>query len=415
VGPSNISAPPRRDPALDGLRGLAVLMVFLFHYGGGLRSHNPFVHSIGMLTGAGWIGVVLFFSLSGFFITGGLWDSLANPLPQPNLHSKVSPNPRILLNFYIRRALRILPLYYTVILLCGIGAFARGTSFADIRTFFADFMFFLQDIPYLNARAILNPSPLPLYHLWSLAVEEQFYLLWPFLLLLVVDHKGHPRRQAMQASLWIFSFSCIFRLLIWGLPVFASVREGKAFEPFLFTHVGALALGSALALALRTTKPGRPSTSARFVHRHADAAFYLGFLLFLVSSFLAKSPYLNAPIQFMLGLPAISLAGTAVIPILIRPGFARHLLSFSLLGWLGRISYGFYIFHILLQPLYDSLGAHLTHASSGSRYQLVRLLVALPMTTLAAWVSFHFLEKPFLHKQRSFPMRPALPISIDPR
>ncbi len=415
MGPSDISAPPRRDLALDGLRGLAVLMVFLFHYGGGMHSHNPIVYSIGVLTGAGWIGVVLFFSLSGFLITGSLWDSLSHPVPDASLKYAQSPKPHILLNFYARRALRILPLYYTVILLCAIGAFARGTNFADVRTFVADFFFFIQDIPYLNVRALANPSPLPLYHLWSLAVEEQFYLLWPFLLLLVVDHKEHPRRQAVQASLWIFAFSFIFRVLLWGLPFFASVRQEKAFEPFLFTNLGALALGSALALAVRTSKPGRPSASSRFVHRRADTAFALGLILFLASSYLAKSFHLNAPIQFMLGLPAISLACTALIPILIRPGLPRHILSFQPLGWLGRISYGFYIFHILLQPFYDSIGEHLTHANSGSKYQLIRLLVAFPITLLVAWVSFHFLEKPFLHKQIRFPMRPALPLSIDPR
>jgi peptidoglycan/LPS O-acetylase OafA/YrhL len=415
VAPSNISAPPRRDPALDGLRGIAVLMVFFFHYGGGLHSHNPFVHSIGMLTGSGWIGVVLFFSLSGFLITGSLWDSLSHPIPDASLRYGQSPTPHILLNFYLRRALRILPLYYTVILLCGIGAFARGTNFADVRTFIADFFFFIQDIPYLNARALANPSPLPLYHLWSIAVEEQFYLLWPFLLLLVLDHKGHPRRQAMQYSLWIFFYSFLFRLILWGLPVFAPIREGKAFEPFLFTNVGALALGSALALALRTSKAGRTSSSSRYVRRHANLAFILGLTLFLASSFLAKSFHLNAPIQFMLGLPAISLACTAIIPILLRPGLLQHIFSINPLVWLGRISYGFYVFHVLLQPIYDSLGEHLAHASSGSKYQLIRLLVAFPITTLVAWASFHFLEKPFLHKKGRFPMRPALPNSIDPR
>jgi peptidoglycan/LPS O-acetylase OafA/YrhL len=409
------SAPPRRDPALDGLRGLAVLMVFVFHYGGGLHSHNPFVHSIGLLTEAGWIGVVLFFSLSGFLITGSLWDSLSADATTPDRASSQAPNSRILLHFYARRALRILPLYYAVILFCGIGAFARGTSFADVRTFLADFAFFIQDIPFLNARALANPSPLPLYHLWSLAVEEQFYLLWPFLLLLFVDHKGHPRRQAMQASLWIFSLSAIFRLLLWGLPAFASVRHEKVFEPFLFTHAGALALGSALALALRTSKLGRVSSSTRAVYKHVDTAFFIGVVFFLVSSYLAKSLYLVAPIQFMIGLPAVSLAATALIPILIRPGLPRFLLSLSPLGWLGRISYGFYIFHILLQPIFDAIGGHLAHASSGSKYQFIRLLVALPITILISWISFHFLEKPFLHKQRNFPMRPALPFSIDPR
>src|ERR1700691_6305962 len=93
-----ITAPsPRRDPALDGLRGLAVLMVFVFHYGGGLQSSHLALRMLGYVTQAGWTGVVLFFALSGFLITGSLWDSLGSR--------------HLLRNFYVRRALRILPLY----------------------------------------------------------------------------------------------------------------------------------------------------------------------------------------------------------------------------------------------------------------------------------------------------------------
>ena len=64
-----------RDPALDGLRGVAILLVFIFHYGGGLRSAHPLVRALGYFTETGWTGVILFFALSGFLITGSLWDS----------------------------------------------------------------------------------------------------------------------------------------------------------------------------------------------------------------------------------------------------------------------------------------------------------------------------------------------------
>ena len=72
------STPAHHDAALDGLRGIAVLMVFLFHYGGGLKSHNLAVRLLGHITAAGWTGVVVFFTLSGFLITGSLWDSRGN-------------------------------------------------------------------------------------------------------------------------------------------------------------------------------------------------------------------------------------------------------------------------------------------------------------------------------------------------
>jgi peptidoglycan/LPS O-acetylase OafA/YrhL len=379
-----------RDPALDGLRGVAVLMVFVFHYGGGLQSRNLFVHGLGVVTEAGWAGVVLFFALSGFLITGSLWDSFAEP--------------RWLRNFYARRALRILPLYYVVIFTCAVLAVAHGSSFVDIKPFWI-FAFFLQDLPFLATRAIQTYSPLPLYHLWSLAVEEQFYLLWPVLLLTV---RGN-RRGALRLSLWVFAVCAVFRLAIYGLPGLAFARQENLFDSFLLTHAGALALGAAIALALRSSKHSHISGTTRFVNRHATALFLSGLALFFVSSILCKSFYLTLPLQFMLGLPGVSLACAALIPIVLRPGLGRHIFSFAPLGWLGRISYGFYIFHILLQPIFDFLAARLTHTASGSYYQTVRLMVAFPITLIVAWLSFHLLEFPFLLRKRRYPMHQPLP------
>ncbi len=182
----------RRDAALDGLRGLAILMVFLFHYGGGLQSSRPAVHLFGLLTQAGWLGVVLFFALSGFLITGSLWDTVAQG--------------HRLRNFYARRALRILPIYSLALLAAAGAALLSGATLAQLKPL-AIFAFFLQNLPHLAAAAIQNPSPLPLYHFWTLAVEEQFYLLWPLILLF-----AHSRRHALRLSLWFFAITLFFLL-----------------------------------------------------------------------------------------------------------------------------------------------------------------------------------------------------------
>ena len=77
---------------------------------------------------------------------------------------------------------------------------------------------------------------------------------------------------------------------------------------------------------------------------------------------------------------------------------------------MGRISYGFYIFHILLQGFFDVISRHIVHTNSGSSYQIARLLVAFPLSLLVSWISFHLLETPFLRLKRHFPMKPPLAV-----
>jgi len=393
-------APALRDKALDGLRGVAVLMVFGFHYGGGLRSHYLAVRLLGLATESGWTGVVLFFALSGFLITGGLWDSL----------SEAARWPHALRNFYARRALRILPVYYAALLAAIVAALLAGADLAGLRIF-AIFAFFLQDLPWLASRAIAGPSSLPLYHLWSLAVEEQFYLLWPALLLLALARPA-PRRlaAALRLCVAVFALAFIFRLVVYGVPCFYSVRglpsplpNEHLFDSFLLTQAGALALGAALALLLRST------AGTAWVARWAMPLFLSGVVLYAGTSFLSHSFYLITPLQYMLGLPAVSLAAAALIPLLLRPGLPRRTFSVAPLGFVGRISYGFYVLQVLLQPLFNWLGEHLTHATNGSAYQAARLLVALPITLLAACISFYLLEQPFLRRKRRYPMHEPLP------
>jgi peptidoglycan/LPS O-acetylase OafA/YrhL len=392
--------PPRRqrDAALDGLRGLAVLLVFTYHYGGGLKSTDSFVHLAGLLTEACWIGIVLFFALSGFLITGSLWESIGQK--------------DRLRNFYGRRALRILPLYYAAILAATVYSLARGSTFAELKPILL-YVFFLQDLPHLATIAGQFTSALPLYHLWTLAVEEQFYLLWPVVLLF-----AHSRRHAVRLSLWFFGLTELFLVIVYTTAAFKGARAYQTYDKFLFCHTAALALGAAVCLAMgnRSAPTGRKPGSHRIVRKWATPAFYTGIALFLYSSHHGKSFYLTAPLQFWLGLPAISIAAAASIPIVLRTGIPRKIFSFAPLGFIGRIGYGFYVFHILLEPLYDSLATRLLHTTSGEDYQLARILIAFPITLAVSWLSFHFFESPILSLKRYLPMRQELPLGepLDP-
>jgi peptidoglycan/LPS O-acetylase OafA/YrhL len=396
---SHVHGPRRqRDAALDGLRGLAVLMVFTFHYGGGLKSTDSLVHLAGIITEAGWIGIALFFALSGFLITGSLWES--------------NGQKHHLRNFYGRRALRILPLYFAALLAAFVYSLARGSTFAELKPVLL-YVFFLQDLPHLSTIAGQFTSALPLYHLWTLAVEEQFYLLWPLILLF-----AHSRRHALRLSIWFFGLTELFLVIVYTTAAFKGARAGHIYDEFLFCHTAALALGAAVCLAMgnRSAPTGRKPGSHRIVRKWANIVFYIGIALFLYSSHHVKSFYLTAPIQFWLGLPAISLAAAASIPIVLRTGLPRKIFSFAPLGFIGRISYGFYVFHILLEPLFDGLAARLLQTSSGEDYQLARILIAFPITVAVSWLSFRLFESPLLALKRYLPMREELPlgVAVDP-
>ena len=381
----------QRDAALDGLRGLAVLMVFVFHYGGGLQSTEPAVRLLGYNTQASWIGVVLFFALSGFLITGSLWDSIGQR--------------HRLRNFYVRRALRILPLYFAALLAAVWFAIARGATFSTLKPL-AVYVFFLQDLPHLAAIALRNPSPLPLYHLWTLAVEEQFYLIWPLILLF-----AHSRRHATRLSLWFFGLTELFLLSVYTLPAFKGARTHHLYDYFLFTQSAALALGAAVSLAMgsRTAPTGRKPGSHRIIRKWARPAFFIGLALYLYSSYHCGSLTLSGGVQFWLALPAISIAAAAAIPLVLRTGLPRTLFSFPPLGWLGRISYGFYIFHILLEPFFTQLSVKFSHETSGDYYQIIRLCIAFFISCIVSWLSFHLFEMPILSLKRFFPMNSSLP------
>lgn len=218
----------RHIPALNGLRGFAILLVFIFHYGGGSSSSNPVLHFIGLVRVGFWIGVPLFFVLSGYLITGILWVSYSNPSWWKN--------------FYIRRSLRIFPLYYFSLLVIGVTAFAFGDIHVYLRHIWA-FLVYLQNMPFAFTLADLgSPSRGDIY--WSLAVEEHFYLVWPFLLF-----TARSLRQARLYCIAIFLLSLAFR--IYG----TSPEHPVLFVPGnTLSRVGELAIGAYLALLAQDTE-----------------------------------------------------------------------------------------------------------------------------------------------------------------
>src|ERR1700674_4975966 len=150
------SASANRIPELDGIRGIAILLVLISHFGAPRAPWLPLKHFMEL----GWYGVDVFFALSGFLITGILLDSREGP--------------DYFKRFYLRRALRILPIYYAYLAIYLTAASIRGVGPSQISSLW--YVFYLA-----NWRDIaLQPNLL--LHFWSLCVEEQFYFVWPFVI-----------------------------------------------------------------------------------------------------------------------------------------------------------------------------------------------------------------------------------------
>lgn len=362
--------------ALDGLRGFAILLVVAYHVGGGASFRFPPLHWFGEAIKQGWTGVLLFFVLSGFLITGILWDSRGQQ--------------HWLRNFYMRRALRILPLYYLALLLVLLGAAVAGTFHYALARIWPPLLF-LQDFPGLPGEYMRhNYSPLPIIHLWSLAVEEQFYLLWPFLLLL-----PKTKRSALYLCTAIFLLSAAVNIAEAFVPV---IRQHL---PLVITNAAEIAAGAWLAIAYRTPHWSRLQKPARI-------AAPLGLLFFTLSVVYPRR---------LGGTPAlaITLCFAGLLVLAIQPGITARILSLRALRWLGTLSYGIYVYHVLLWPVFNFAAAHIAGSTHGAVYHIIQIPVRLAITLLVSWVSFHYFERPFLRLKRSYPTAGALaPASIQP-
>ena len=132
-------------------------------------------------------------------------------------------------------------------------------------------------------------------------------------------------------------------------------------------------------------------------------------MLYLLASWRSGTFYLSPYPQFTVGLLGVGIASAAIISMAMRAGRLRILLSSPPLRFMGRISYGFYVLHIFIEPIIDVLGEHLAHATFGARYQLARFVIAFPLTVALASLSYFFFEQPILAYKRRFPMHSPLP------
>ncbi|MGD0443653.1 MAG: acyltransferase [Edaphobacter sp.] len=372
----------RHLPALDGVRGVAVLMVFLVHYGGGAKSSNFLLHTVGVSVQAGWSGVTFFFILSGFLISGILWDTRNEP--------------HFWRNFYMRRTLRIFPVYYASLLLVLITAVIAGNAHFAFTNIYV-YALYLQNMPLpFNAKNL--GSPLEMSHFWSLAVEEQFYLIWPFLLTQMKTLK-----RAKWLCVGIFVLSAVFRVVGWYLlpapPDAAGIPSHRIFHGgygFLLCRAGELAAGAYLAMSFRNTVSwSRLKVIAPYV-------CVAGLAGFLIAAKYAGTLTDECAAGFMVGLPCITLCLAAVLVMALDKGIANRFFSLKPLRWLGGISYGFYIFHVLFTPLFLWVVKKIAPNAGRNMTFGLTFIVAGSLSVLFAWFSFRFFESRFLRLRSLF-------------
>lgn len=359
-------------PQLDTLRAIAVSLVLLWH---GTPERYAFKHWLPW----GPVGVRLFFVLSGFLISGILLDCRA-AIAQGQLSLAGA-----LRRFYIRRFLRIFPLYYFMIALgLGLGIPAMLMSWRWHIVYASNF-YFLQRGDWLG----------PVSHFWSLAVEEQFYLVWPWLLLLL------PRRALLPVLGGLLCLAPLTRLWV----VLTQPQPGEVLLMVIPTEaLDAFALGSLLALLDRAPRSEKSESRLRWLRRLGLCGGGLLSLLLLLGRH--RSPFLLQLFNVLFDLTqSLFFFGLIDWARRKRQGVWARLLSLPPLLLVGRVSYGVYVFHNFIPGLTRRALGQLGAASLWPSQYPTSLLFSAVTTLGFSLLIFYTLESPLNRLKRYFPYR----------
>jgi peptidoglycan/LPS O-acetylase OafA/YrhL len=366
-----------RFPALNGIRALAILMVFTLHYGGGTHG-GPLLHLVNTIRLRGWAGVDLFFTLSGFLITGILYDTRSDS--------------HFFKRFFVRRSVRIFPVFYLLIvvllLLTPLFQYRWRLGHLPYLIYMGNFASSID--PSLNLLLSANHPAASAYlgHLWSLCVEEQFYFIWPLVIWLVRDR---------VSLIWLagsLSFTALAMRITLVLTLSPKIYGGWMLSMLPFRMDGLL-MGSILALVLR-------GPSADLWQRSCKWIFLLASAVLVACTML--QPDTSAPWLITIGVSAIAIASTGLIGTTLRPAsLASRLFSLQPLQVLGKYSYGFYIYHLIWAAGWASLVAFLTHRLHSSVLaNAISITVSFIATFIVAQLSYNLFEVPFLHLKKRF-------------
>lgn len=341
----------RYNPALDGLRAYAVGLVLLAHLPA-IQGFDPSfaVKTIASGMRAGYLGVDIFFVLSGFLVTSILLEDRRR-----NRYSFA--------RFYAKRTLRIFPIFYLSVVFCTLAFAMPRAEIISNALYVSNYYYAFED------------SPSPLRHTWSLSVEEQFYILWPLVLFLIpIRRIGSVLLVAIPA---VVLMSLVAAYFLVGEEHFGQfVTRGVMFR--------ILSLGAGGILAFYVSKL-----------QTAQIGMIVGAGLIGLAGHVI-SLFLDTYARSMLGLFSMSLLAISIFCIAYvgherRHGWARILLESRPVVYLGRISYGIYLYHFIILYILDARGSDNPEGVS-----LVTWLTFIILAIAVPALSFRFIESPLL-------------------
>lgn len=325
-------------PQLDGIRALAVLMVLI--------AHSDVIPKLGR---GGPVAVSVFFTLSGFLITTLL-------LEERHIFGRID-----IPGFYRRRFLRLVPAMLVCVVVACLVLLVHGYAFPDLKLV-------LGTLTYTSNWQIMSgvPRPTALGHTWTLSVEEQFYLIWPLLIVLTA-------RLSKRRMLTTLGIACAV-VLAWRIVLYL---HGAGYSRIYFgldTWADSLMYGAIVAVALHRSRI-RPNTSRWLV--------WGGLLLIAADCLLPGRDPHNL---YLLGVPALGGIGTAIVIYAIAQdrGFAPF--GWRWVQWIGKRSYGLYLY---------SAPVNVFLLLTVTRDKWIQAFVIAGTFAMAA-LSYRYVEKPFL-------------------
>ena len=363
---------PARIRVLDGVRGLAIGLVLLCHGTLYFRPESALQFALQKVTGIGWIGVDLFFVLSGFLITGVLLKL---------------PRERFFRTFYMRRTLRIFPIYYLFLALFFLGLPAlinvhRDPWVSDLIHQQAVFWLYIQN--WMFSYVGQFPGSSYLDHFWSLAIEEQFYVVWPALVFVL------NRRLLLRLCPLLIALALLLRVQF--------LMDGSSWVAVYvntLTRMDTLICGALLRLLYESR------LSLLQAARHWLVALAAFLLLVVATLAVAQLDFSRGVGTQTVGYLAIALLFALLIHFTLQShgGLLQRLFERRWLVALGKYSYGIYILHWpILYFLYGHSGFYLWAADAfGNLIGLVlTFTVGVGGTLGLAALSWHFFEAPIL-------------------